>query len=256
MPAADRWAEELDGWRIPDEIMAHAPESPWGFPPQLFGVEKVVQGALHRTARQALQGGGTVLDVGCGGGAASVPLAPPASHLTGVDASPEMLEAYARAAGAASVPHTEVLGSWPDAGDRTTRADVVVCRNVVYNVAGIAPFLTALTDHATRTVVVELTESHPSVGLGPLWMRFWNLPRPEGPTADRFTEVLRDLGIQPAVEREARPSMRTRVDPDEHIAFLRRRLCLDASRDPEIATLLDRDPHFDETTAVIFSWSP
>ena len=41
----------------------------------------------HRVAHEALPSGGTLLDVGCGGGAASLPLAPPAALLVGLDQS-------------------------------------------------------------------------------------------------------------------------------------------------------------------------
>ena len=34
--ALDRWRKQLDGWAIPEEILAAAPESPWGFPVGLF----------------------------------------------------------------------------------------------------------------------------------------------------------------------------------------------------------------------------
>ena len=34
--ALERWREQLDGWAIPAEILAAAPESPWGFPVGLF----------------------------------------------------------------------------------------------------------------------------------------------------------------------------------------------------------------------------
>jgi SAM-dependent methyltransferase len=212
-------------------------------------------GALHRLARAELAGGGAVLDVGCGGGAASVPLAPPATTVIGVDSSPGMLDAFAKAAERTGATHTEVLGEWPDVAGQAPAADVVVCRNVVYNVAPIVSFLTALTDHASRRVVVELTEFHPSVPLGPLWSRFWGLDRPEGPTATMFIEVLSDLGYPPAVERELRPSTKANTDPDEYVAFVRRRLCLDRSRDPEIAAALAAMPGQDETTAVVASWT-
>ncbi len=36
MTAAERWAEALAGWAIPEPILAAAPESPWGFPSDLF----------------------------------------------------------------------------------------------------------------------------------------------------------------------------------------------------------------------------
>ncbi len=100
-----------------------------------------------------------MLDVGCGGGAASIPLAPNASTLIGVDSSPEMLAAYARAAAGVAVAHHKVLGGWPGVAEEVPTADVVVCRNVVYNVAEIVPFVTTLSAHATRRVVVE---THPT----------------------------------------------------------------------------------------------
>ena len=34
--ALARWREQLDGWAIPEEILAAAPESPWAFPVGLF----------------------------------------------------------------------------------------------------------------------------------------------------------------------------------------------------------------------------
>ncbi len=256
MSASERWADELEAWKIPDEILRQAPVPPWGFPTHLFAADRGPQGALHRHARDALGGGGSVLDVGCGGGAASVPLAPPATKLTGVDDLPAMLEAFAQAAEAAGARHTEVLGQWPEIAAEVAPAYVVVCRNVVYNVADIVPFVRALHSHAARRVVVELIDAHPSISLDPLWMRFWNLARPDGPTADQFVQVLREIGIDPTVEREIRPSVKARVDPHEHIAFVRRRLCLDASRDDEVAAALDFDAHLDETTAVVVSWGP
>ncbi|HEX6392130.1 MAG TPA: methyltransferase domain-containing protein [Acidimicrobiales bacterium] len=258
MSAADRWASALHGWKIPDSILAQAPESPWGFPPALFGSGGGSFGALHRTAQAALEGHGSVLDVGCGGGAASVPLVPPATKLVGVDNLPEMLEKFAGAAESTGAAHTEILGIWPDVADQVPRCDVAVCRNVAYNVATIVPFLTALTGHASKRVVVELTASHPSVPLAPLWMRFWGLARPDGPTSGMFGEVLHEIGINADVVHETRPSVKGVMDAGEYVAFVRRRLCLDPSHDPEIAAELEEldVPFRDETTAAVFSWEP
>jgi SAM-dependent methyltransferase len=256
LSAAQRWALALAAWRIPDEILSAAPESPWGFPPALFGWESAPLGSLHRVARAEIAGGGAVLDVGCGGGAASVPLVPPASELIGVDGSSGMLQAFAAAAERAGAAHSEVLGEWPEVAVRVPSADVVVCRNVVYNVAPIVQFVTALTEHATKRVVVELTEFHPSVALAPLWMKFWGLERPDGPTATMFADVLEEIGYLTDIEREVRPSVKATTDPHEYLAFVRRRLCLDQSREPEIAAALDQVPGPDETTVVVVSWLP
>lgn len=257
MGAAQRWAEALAAWKIPQEILDRAPESPWGFPPSLFAASDVPIGALHRTARAALGAGGTVLDVGCGGGAASVPLVPPATRLAGVDSSPDMLRNFANAADKAGVAHEEIPGEWPDVSDRAPLSDVVVCRNVVYNVPSIVPFSKALTGRATKSVVVELTEFHPSVALAPLWLQFWGLRYPNGPTADMFIEVLAEMGYKVDVEREVRPSIKATTSPDSYVEFVRRRLCLDSSRDADIAAaLVETGLASDETTVVVVSWRP
>jgi hypothetical protein len=64
--ALDRWRRELAGWAIPDEILAAAPESPWGFPPELFRsrAERTPAdpSATTRVALDALGTGGEVLD--------------------------------------------------------------------------------------------------------------------------------------------------------------------------------------------------
>jgi precorrin-6B methylase 2 len=256
MTAARQWAEQLGAWKIPDRIMAQAPESPWGFPTHLFTADRIPEGELHRLARQALSPDhGTVLDIGCGGGAASIPLAGSATRLVGLDSSPAMLDEYRRAAEKNGVEVTTIEGAWPDADRAAPNADVVVCRNVAYNVADIAPFIEALTSHADRLVVLELTEAHPSVALAPLWKAFWDLDRPDGPTADLFIRVLDEMGIEHRRTTEARPALMARTDHAEHIAFVRRRLCLPAERDPEVASALADTTERGDTTAVVVSWT-
>src|SRR5919198_2420631 len=81
-----RWLEELEAWAIPEEILARAPESPWEFPVGLFRAraEQAQAGRPTPSSSQALRflpAGGTVLDVGAGGGAASLPLAGRASRI-------------------------------------------------------------------------------------------------------------------------------------------------------------------------------
>ncbi|MHB1535014.1 MAG: methyltransferase [Acidimicrobiales bacterium] len=211
-----------------------------------------------RLALDALggSGGGTVLDVGCGGGAAGLALVPPAVALTGVDESAAMLAALAEAAAEREVACHTVEGRWPDVALSVDPADVVVCHHVVYNVADVVPFLVALSDHARRAVVVELTESHPAGALNPLWERFWGLARPTGPTADDFVEVVHDLGYRPVVRRETRPPRRAAMDRAGYVAFARRRLCLPAERDPEVDAALGDRPVLASADVVAVSWTP
>src|SRR4051812_48919054 len=94
--AQQRWHDELLAWAIPPEIEAAAPEPPWGFPVELFRADPVPSDTPSREAgAEALPDGGSLIDVGCGGGAASFALVPPAASLVGVDLTPEMLTEYA-----------------------------------------------------------------------------------------------------------------------------------------------------------------
>ena len=161
--AATRWAELLMGWEIPGEILARAPETPWTCVPADFAVEgeDPVSTASTPFEREVLSPDGSVLDVGCGGGRASLALVPPAARLIGVDLSADMLRQLERSAARCSVTATTLEGRWPEVAARVPRADLVVCHHVAYNVPDIAPFLDALTAHAELAVVVELTSVHP-----------------------------------------------------------------------------------------------
>jgi SAM-dependent methyltransferase len=246
--AASRWAEDLSAWAIPDAILAAAPESPHGCPTALFtrSAENAVEPGTAaspsaRRALEALREGGSVLDVGVGGGAASLPLAPPAAFVTGVDENPRMLAAFAGLAERRGVPHAEVEGSWPNVAGGVAPADVVVCHHVFYNVPDLPPFVTALTARAQRRVVVELTATHPQSSLNALWRRFHRLVRPTRPTADDALAVLAELGLEAGVERWEAPGRWEGVPKEELVAFARRRLCLPSERDAEVAAALDED---------------
>ena len=201
MPAAKAWRASLEALAIPPEILAQAPADPWRLPTELFLVEagkKPPPTPSRERAAEVLPGGGSVLDVGCGGGRASLALVPPAGELTGVDESAEMLAEFSRAAGAAGVPAAAIHGRWPDiaASVPIEPADVVVCHHVLYNVADLVPFVRALTTCAKERVVVELTDRHPRAGLAPLWQEIWGIHRPDGPDATAAAEVVREAGIE------------------------------------------------------------
>jgi SAM-dependent methyltransferase len=239
--AAQRWREDLEAWAIPPHIMEKAPESPWVHPPALFRVDPDTEFTTTpsvRAALAALGGGGTVLDVGCGGGGSSMALAASTTHFTGVDEQAAMLTNYAEAARHLGVPVSTVEGTWATVAANVPAADVVVCHHVVYNVGHLDPFLRALTNHARRRVVVELPATHPTSPFNPLWKHFWNIDRPTGPTADDFVDVVKALGCLPSTASFRRPPRKAQLDSAEYVAFVRRRLCLDSSHDAEIASVL------------------
>lgn len=229
---------ELAAWAIPEHIMAQAPESPWAFTPAVFRApaEPGPDTPSRLRAREALPEGGSVLDVGCGGGAAGLALVPPAARVTGFDQSEELLALFSERAGELGVEHEAVPGTWPDDAGLVGPADVVVCHHVAYNVAPLGPFAAELTSHARVRVVMELTGRHPKSGVNHLWRHFWDVDRPTGPNADDAVALLVEAGIEPSVERTPRSSRV--VDRGTRVASVRRYLCLPADRDPEIDSLL------------------
>jgi len=242
--AVEGWGEALGGWGIPEEILARAPESPWTYPTELFRRRAEVALSTEPTpsvlrAAESLPQGGTVLDVGVGAGAASLPLAPRASRITGVDTSEDMLEAFRHTAADAAVEAVAVLGRWPDVAGDVEPADVVVCGHVLYNVQDLAPFANALDAHARNRVVLEITATHPLAWMSDLWLRFHGLERPTRPTADDAEEALRELGFDVRTEEVMRPP-RTGGFParEDAVSLVRRRLCLMPDRDEEIASAL------------------
>ena len=245
--ANDRWREQLAAWAIPDAILDAAPESPWGFSSELFGRRgagvATCAGVTPSTARslEALPEGGTVLDVGVGGGAMSLPLAPRVGGIVGVDPQEDMLDAFRANAAAVGVDVRTALGEWPDVANEVEVADVVVVGHVVYNVAELAPFVHALDAHARCRVVLELTERHPLVWMADLWMHFHALERPTGPTAEDALAVLADAGMHAQHEGRlvsAADGGAWLARREDAIHLVRKRLCLPAERDEEIAELM------------------
>jgi len=256
--AAARWADGLGRWAIPDEILAQAPVSPWQHDTAMFAVDDTLDrnAPAAEIARSVLPPeGGSVLDVGCGGGRAAMSLVPPAELVIGVDQSPEMLAEFTRAAAAAGARSMTIGGRWPDVAGLTPVTDVVVCHHVAYNVAEIEPFLLALTAHARLAVVLVLPPRHPLSAWNEAWRHFWGLDRPAEPTADDLAEVLAGLGLDAERWDVPRPPLaRATADPDSLVRSARRRLCLTEDRDQELAVYLDtHEPRWSDTN-VVFRW--
>ena len=243
--AAHQWSDDLAAWAIPAEILAAAPESPWIHPVEMFVVEGTVPDSpSHQRAREALPVGGSVLDVGCGGGRAALALVPPASLVIGVDEQQIMLDRFVTAATQQGVTSEVILGEWPDAAPRTPSTDVVVCHHVAYNVADLAPFLHGLAAHARRRVVLELPITHPLTHMAPLWREFWGLERPTGPTAHDALSVAAEAGIDARLETwvDEAFSARAKLTPEQQARFMRIRLCLPEDREADGAAFLASAP--------------
>lgn len=248
MDPIQRWRETLAAWEIPPAVLACAEDSPWVLPRHVFVRRAGTQlsrpeGASFDSAWQALQPPGTVLDVGAGAGAASLPLASRCIAVTAVDSDAGLLEQFSRRAHDVGVVARVVRGTWPSVADDLPAADVVVCHHVLYNAPDLPAFVTALTTHARRLVVLDLAERHPLTALNPLWLRFHGIARPEGPTADDAVAALAELGITPEMTRWRRSPTTEHPDFDTLVDVTRRRLCLPRSRAPEVADALGEAGH-------------
>ncbi len=242
MSAADTWRDSLAAWALPEHILAGAEESPWIHPPELFTLPTVIDlTPSHARAREAMPEGGSVVDVGCGGGVAAFALVPPAARVIGVDHQGAMLEMFARSAAERGVACATVEGFWPAVANRVEVADVVTAHHVVYNVGDIVPFLTALSEHARARVVLELPERHPLSAMSDAWRHFWGLERPVGPTPEDLLAVLADMGVTATRESFVAP-LRGEHDLARAAHFARIRLCLPAARESEVYDYLASQP--------------
>jgi hypothetical protein len=230
--AARRWKAALASWAIPDSILAQAREDPWALPVSLFENKQPDISPSHRRALESLEAGGTVLDVGAGRCAMSLPLRPPARRIVAVDSSLAMLEN--------SPADVTILGRWPEVAPQAGHASVVVCGHVLYNVADLMPFVRALNDAAERRVVVEITRSHPRNRTleRALWRHFWNLERPEGPTWEDAVAVVRESGIEPNVELWESQQRGGFQSLEELVSWMRRTVCLGPDSEDEVRAIV------------------
>ncbi len=257
--AVSRWDAAVAAWALPERIVTAAPVSPWSHDVGSFATDERIDEVDRNTnsarwAREVLPPvGGTVLDVGCGGGRSTLPLIPPATEVIGVDQIGVMLDEFLAMAGRAGVARRTVHGSWPDVAEMTPAADVAVCHHVLYNVADLAPFVAALTARARLAVVVEVPVRHPMSAWNEAFRHFWELPRPVGPTHRDLVDALRELGVDPEFTTgPRRRRSRRAADPTTLIPTARRRLCLAADRDAELGDwLVAHPPDFVEEVATI-----
>jgi SAM-dependent methyltransferase len=256
--ASRRWGEMLSEWAIPEDILAAAPTAPYFFDPKVFvgiadeSLARIQDTPSDAVARGALPTGGSVLDVGCGAGSASLRLNP--GLVTGVDPSSALLEAFAERAARLGIEATTLEGVWPEAAFQAPLADVAVCHHVLYNVSDAASFLTELTRHAGYRVVIELTAMHPMAWMTPYWEALHGLHQPDRPVADDALAVLAELGLDVHEERWRRPYQMIGETADQSLARIARRLCLPPERYDELRRLLSSTPPPSERDMVTFWW--
>ena len=164
---------------------------------------------------------------------------PPAGVLIGVDGQADMLEEFRHAAEAAGAQVRTVHGPWPEVAPEAGDADVAVCGHVLYNVAEAAPFVEALCTPRSAAGRPRAHRAAPA--------RVDDRPMGALPRHRAFRGTDRRRRRRRCYTRSAsHPSARTaRTDPaggfdrrEDAVALVRRRLCLPASRDDEVAAAL------------------
>ena len=232
----DAWTAQLRDWAIPQAILEAAPADPYAFPAGVISRPSIDPLATPTGAAvtDRLGPGERLLDVGCGAGRISGAFT--VDHdVVGVEPRPG-LAAQARERG---IDVHE--GRWPGLAAMVGTAPVVLCTHVLYDVQDPAPFLVALTEAATRRVVLEVTATHPWTDVGPLFTRFHDLPRPAGPTAEDLAAVVRTVcAVDPTMVRWRRPGS---VLPSmaDLVAYRRQQLCLTVEADPAVEAAIAGD---------------
>ncbi len=254
----DGWRDALRRSAVPQSVLDRAPEREPSLEPERFRWKPEEDAAQpvrpsRRRALEALPAGGTVLDVGVGGGASSLGLVPVPGLIVGVDPLPGMLESFEASARGAGVATRSVLGRWPDVADQVEPADVAVCHHAVYRVAEIEDFVAALTAHARRRVVIEISAHSPLAGLNPLWKLIHGVDRPDPAVADPLHAILVAMGYDVGREDMVLPARPQEVTQSV-VEFARRRLYVGPERDTDIEQFLrTREP---QEHRVVALWWP
>ena len=252
---AVQWADELAAWAIDPEILAAAPESPYGFPPEVFAAGQYASPSpLAELARAALRPGGLCSTW------APAPVRPasrpslPAATCTRSTPSPRCCVPWRPLPGTAGSASRRTTGCGPTsptrcrcATSRSARTWSTTCRTWCRSP-------TALTRHARDLVVVELTGTHPLTRLAPMWEAVHHQPRPDGPTAELAVAVLREAGSSPtcASGSSRRSSAPARCWTPGSTSPAASSACRRSAR-PEVEELMQRHPP-QPRRAVVLSW--
>ncbi len=128
----------------------------------------------------------------------------------------------------------------------------------------MARAVTALDDHSSRRVVLELPTHHPLTWMNPLWEQFHGISRPSAPIAGDLVEILSALNVeglraeywQLSEEPPMTADGSSAESLEERAALVTQRLCLPESREPEVLeAVLKVSPDYHRDLVTI-SWTP
>jgi hypothetical protein len=141
-------------------------------------------------------------------------------QVTVVEPSESMVTELRAGAQEAGVENLSIVqGLWEDAS--VEPADVVLCANVVYDVADIAPFVQKLEDHARKQVWILVQVEPVSSLMSPFWETVHGEKRVEPPVMPELLMSLWEMDIYPNVEMFDPLPPQSAPSQDVALAFLR-----------------------------------
>ncbi|MDA8197716.1 MAG: class I SAM-dependent methyltransferase [Actinomycetota bacterium] len=243
---AIRWKSALELWRIPEEIVAKAPQNPFSLNPKKFHPDQSRRESgtvreLERLISNFDDAPPSLLDVGSGAGGISLLVASRVRSVVAIDQSRAMLDALADNANSLGVLDriTTIESSWPTSSK--VSADIVLNANVLYNVPEIVPFVKALIDAAKESVVIEVTKNHPLSNVNALFQHFHGIVRPTTPTSTDVAELILALGYSPRIESWVRTSANHDIDFEERLDEYQNRACIEVGRREELRRYLEEN---------------
>jgi hypothetical protein len=261
----DRWNKEILTWAIPQNVVSKFQRPPFHLDPGTFAPrdQKVTDRRLEIIKDRVLAKKAadkkdktplTLIDVGAGAGSSLAPIREPFSKITCIEGAPHMAKALRDNLAlmySDSSRYEVVEGIFPDIASTVRPASVVNCSNVVYNVVRLIPFLEALNDLARDLVLLEATLRHPFYRSNPAFKYFWDLDRPNQPTAADIFEATCALGFDPKFESLPLDYRRSTMS----IEAMATRLGLGEDRFEELEQFMATSPT-PENPSVIIWWEP
>ncbi|NNJ09341.1 class I SAM-dependent methyltransferase [Chloroflexales bacterium ZM16-3] len=209
----------------------------------------------------------TVLDIGAGTGRYLPVLAAAVREVIAIEPSAAMRGEMEQLIAAEGLRNVRVLAErWPP--ERPISGDVVISAHVVYGVAEVGPFFTAMDHAARRSCHLYLGLRHPGYALTAFWERVHGTPRLPLPAAIEALACLHQLGIYASLELLAIPGSFRFTDMGDAVDEIRHRLRLtpQPERDARIAAaaadlLVPREDGLlslraQPTHAAMISWAP
>ena len=181
-------------------------------PARIFYVKEKILAHTGENPRAAKPLSGLrLLDVGCGGGLTAEPLARLGAAVTGLDPSPETIEAARDHAASQALPIDYIVGTTDALGASGRRFDCVVALEVVEHVPNVTAFLrscAALIEPGGLLILSTLNRTAKSYALGIVAAEYLLGWLPKGThqwsrfvTPEELRTALVDAGLDPLDER-------------------------------------------------------